>query len=100
MNSGRFKNAINSEKIVLVDFYTDWCAPCKLMGPVLEEVKNDLKDNIKIIKVNVDSNPFIAATYKIQSIPTLVIFINGNIYWKGIGLKTAQEIKSALKKQE
>ncbi|VAW17795.1 hypothetical protein MNBD_BACTEROID01-2334 [hydrothermal vent metagenome] len=99
MNSGRFKNAINSEKIVLVNFYADWCVPCKLMDPVLEKVKNDLKNSIKIIKVNVDRNPFIAATYKIRSIPTLVAFINGSIYWKGVGLKTAREIKSALKKQ-
>lgn len=96
MSSGRFENVINSEKIVLVNFYADWCTPCKQMGPVLKGLKNELKDNIKIIKVNIDRNPFIATKYQIKSIPTLLIFKNGNVFWKGIGVKSSQEIKSAL----
>ncbi len=95
----RFLNIINSETPVLVDFYADWCEPCKQMAPVLKEVKSDLKENVRIIKVNVDKNPFIATKYQIRSIPTLIIFKKGEQQWKGVGLQQASDLKNVLRQQ-
>lgn len=96
---GRFVSIINSDKPVLVDFYADWCSPCKQMPPILKEVKSELKENVRIIKVNVDKNPAIASHYQIRSIPTVIIFKNGEPCWTGVGLRPAHELKAALKQQ-
>ena len=93
----KFQNIINSKQPVLVDFYADWCGPCKQMPPILKDVKNDLKEHVRIIKVNVDKNPFIATKYQIRSIPTVMIFKNGKDIWKGLGVRPAQELKSVLR---
>jgi len=93
----KFENIINSNQPIVVDFYADWCVPCKQMPPILKDVKDDLKENIRIIKVNVDKNPFIATKYKIRSIPTIMIFKNGKDIWKGQGVRPAQELKSVLR---
>lgn len=95
--NGKFLNIINSEKPVLVDFYADWCAPCKQMPPILKDVKSRLKDNVRIIKVNVDKNPFIATRYQIRSIPTVIIFKKGIPCWTGVGLRPASELASVLR---
>lgn len=92
----KFDVIINSEKQVLVDFYAEWCGPCKTMAPILKEVKNDLKDNIRIIKVNVDKNPVIAETYQIRNIPTLILFRNGQQLWSGVGVVSAADIKKVI----
>ncbi len=97
--NGRFQNIINSSRPVLVDFYADWCVPCKEISPILKEVKNELKEGVKIIKVNVDKNPFIATKYKISSIPTLIVFKNGLPRWTGKGIYPADEIKSVIRNQ-
>ncbi|MBN1820765.1 MAG: thioredoxin [Prolixibacteraceae bacterium] len=96
MNKGRFQSVINSDKPVLVDFYADWCMPCKQMTPILKELKDDLKDAVKIIKVNVDKNPFIATHYNIRSIPTIMLFKNGTQLWTGLGVKSKPELKQVL----
>jgi len=80
--NGRFVNIINSNKPVLVDFFADWCQPCKQMSPILKEVKSELKENVRIIKVNVDKNPAIATRYQIRSIPTVIVFKNGEPIWE------------------
>lgn len=95
----KFQNIINSNKPVLVDFYTDWCVPCKLVHPVLKQVKQDLKGNVKIIKVNVDKNPFIASQFKIKTLPTIIVFKNGKPYWTHSGICDASEIKSVITEQ-
>ncbi len=94
----KFQNIINSKRPVLVDFYTDWCVPCKEVPSILKEVKTDLKNSVRIIKVNVDKNPFIATKYQIRSVPTLIIFKNGLPHWTGVGLQNAVEIKKILRK--
>jgi len=93
----KFQNIINSKQPVLVDFYADWCGPCKQMPPILKDVKHDLKERVRIIKVNVDKNPFIATKYQIRSIPTIMIFKNGKDIWKGLGVRSAHELKSVLR---
>lgn len=94
--NGRFLNIINSDKPVLVDFYAEWCGPCKQMSPILKDVKSELKDNVRIIKVDVDKNPMIATRYQIRSIPTVMIFKNGELMWTGVGLRLANELKTVL----
>ncbi|HPE77522.1 MAG TPA: thioredoxin [Draconibacterium sp.] len=93
----RFLNIINSDKPVLVDFFADWCEPCKQMAPILKDVKMELKESIRILKVNVDKNPVIATKYQIRNIPTVIIFKNGQPQWKGVGVKPAYELTSILR---
>lgn len=93
----KFQNIINSRKPVLVDFYADWCGPCKEVPPILKKVKKELKEGIRIIKVNVDKNPFIASKYQIRSIPTLIIFKEGLPRWTGVGICHANELKDIIR---
>ncbi|MCG6187704.1 thioredoxin [Maribellus maritimus] len=95
--NGKFQSIIKSKRPVLVDFYADWCGPCKQVPQILKEVKEDLKDKVRIIKVNVDRNPFIASKYQIKSIPTLIIFQNGMPQWTGVGVRHASELKEIIK---
>ncbi len=93
----KFLNIINSERPVLVDFYADWCGPCKQMPNILKDVKSKLKESVRIIKVNVDKNPFIATEYQIRSVPTIIIFKKGKPCWTGVGLHPASELTSVLR---
>ena len=95
--NAKFQNIINSKRPVLVDFYADWCGPCKEMPAILKQVKEDLKEGVRIVKVNVDKNPFIATQYQIKSIPTLIVFKNGSPHWTGVGVQNASEIKKVLR---
>lgn len=96
---GKFKNIINSNKPVLVDFYADWCIPCKQMPPILKQVKDELKEQVRIIKVDVDRNPQIASQFQIRSIPTLMLFKNGEAKWTGLGVRPVNEIKMMVQAQ-
>ena len=92
-----FNQIINTNKPVLIDFYADWCQPCKMVTPILKQVKDNLGDDIKIVKINVDKNPSISAKYSIRSIPTLILFKNGNIEWNKAGVASASEIIKKVK---
>ncbi len=96
MMIGKFNSIINSSRPVLVDFYADWCMPCKQMPAILKEVKDELKDQVKIIKVDVDRNPNIASKYRIKSIPTVMLFRNGELKWTGMGVRPAYELKNII----
>jgi thioredoxin 1 len=96
MNNSRFFTLIESAKPVLADFYADWCIPCKQMDPVLKEIKTEFGENIRIVKVNVDINPFISDTYKIHNIPTFILFRKGEIVWKGMGFIPTEQLKEIL----
>ncbi|MHA7110021.1 thioredoxin [Sunxiuqinia elliptica] len=96
--SRRFKSIIKSERPVLVDFYADWCEPCKQIPPILKKVKNNFKESVRIIKVNVDNNPFIASHYQVRSIPTLILFKKGDVQWTGVGIVDASELSSEISK--
>jgi thioredoxin 1 len=93
-----FKAIINSETPVLVDFFAEWCGPCKMMPPILNQVKAELKDQVKIIKVDVDKNQAAAQAYRVQGVPTLMIFHKGEVVWRQSGVIQAGEILSQFKK--
>lgn len=80
-----FQKIIASETPVLVDFFAEWCGPCQMMTPVLQEVKAELKDDIKILKVDVDKNMKLAAQHKVRGVPTLALFQNGQLLWRQSG---------------
>lgn len=92
----KFSDIINSNQLTLVDFFATWCGPCKQMHPVLEHLKADLGDNIRIIKVDVDKNGPLAATYRIQSVPTLMLFRAGEMLWRQSGAMSLADLKNLL----
>lgn len=87
-----FNNIINSEKPVLVDFFAEWCGPCKTMAPILKDVKTHMQDKATIIKIDVDKNPEVASIYQIRSVPTLIMFKKGQLVWKQSGVVPTQEL--------
>lgn len=91
-----FGEIIQGEKPVLVDFSAEWCGPCKMMPPILKEVKNSLGEQITILKMDIDKNPTIAGAYQIQSVPTLIVFKGGEIKWRQSGVIGAGPLKSVL----
>ncbi len=91
-----FSELILGNQPVLVDFYADWCAPCRMMAPILEQVSADMSGKVKIVKVNVDKNQSAAMKYNIRSIPTLILFQNGEVKWQGVGVIQAEQIKQIV----
>ena len=91
-----FSEIIQSSKPVLVDFYADWCGPCRMMKPILENVKQKVGDDATIIKVDVDKNSATAATYDVTSIPTLMIFQKGKVKWRQTGVVQANQLIQQL----
>jgi thioredoxin 1 len=91
-----FTELINSGKPVLVDFFAEWCQPCKMMTPVLTELKERLGDQLTILKINVDRNPGVAAQYQIQGVPTLVLFRNGHIAWRQSGVLPVDQLQQIV----
>jgi len=92
-----FDEIIHSDKPVLVDFFATWCGPCKMMSPILTDVKQKLGENIRIIKVDVDQSPQAAAAYQVQGVPTLILFKNGQALWRQSGVVPAQELERVIK---
>lgn len=95
-----FTDLINQNKPTLVDFFATWCGPCRMQGPILEDVKNKIGDAANIIKVDIDKNEELAARYNVRSVPTLILFKNGEAVWRTVGLQQADILLGKLKEHE
>lgn len=92
----KFTDIINSNQLTLVDFFATWCGPCKMMHPVLEQLKSELGDQVRIIKLDVDKNEALANAYRIQSVPTLMLFRKGETLWRQSGAMRLADLKSLI----
>lgn len=93
----KFHEIIQSDRLVLVDFYAVWCGPCKMMAPLLEQLKANLGEGLTILKVDVDRNPAVANSYQISGVPTLIAFRKGQVKWRHSGVLPVHELERILK---
>ena len=91
-----FKDIISGSQLTLVDFYATWCGPCKYMHPILEQLKDVMGDRIRVLKLDVDKNAELADVYRIQSVPTLMLFRNGQVLWRQSGLMMLDDLKRVI----
>jgi len=87
-----FQNIINSNQPTLVDFYTNWCGPCKTQAPIMKQLAPEIKGKARILKIDVDKNQLLAAKYRVQSVPTLILFKGGQEVWRQSGVATKQQL--------
>jgi thioredoxin 1 len=95
----RFNDLVNGDQPVLVDFTAAWCGPCKMMAPILQEVKNEMGERLTLLKVDVDRNPEAATIYGIQSVPTLILFKKGKQFWRHSGVISAGQLITKINEQ-
>lgn len=94
-----FKAMINDKKPTLVDFFATWCGPCKMQSPILEQVKKEVGDAANIIKIDVDQNTALSQEYRIQSVPTLILFKEGEAVWRGYGVHQANQLVEKIRER-
>jgi thioredoxin 1 len=91
-----FNDIIQADKPVLIDFFAEWCGPCKLMKPILTELRQRMGDKIRILKVDVDRSPVVSSAFDIQSVPTLMLIRNKNIVWRQAGVVQAVQLEQII----
>jgi thioredoxin 1 len=93
---GKLSEILNGETPVLIDFFAEWCGPCKMMSPILKEVKDELGNDVIILKINVDTNTAIAKKYQIMGVPTFMIFKQGKMLWRQSGMLKQQDLVNLI----
>ena len=96
----KFNEMINGEQLRLVDFFATWCGPCKMMHPILEQLKEKMGDDIRILKVDVDKNEALSMQYRIQSVPTLMLFKKGEMLWRQSGAMSLNDLMQKISQQQ
>lgn len=96
----KFNEMINGELLTLVDFFATWCGPCKMMHPILEQLKEKMGDDIRILKVDVDKNEALSMQYRIQSVPTLMLFKKGEMLWRQSGAMSLNDLIQKISQQQ
>lgn len=96
----KFNEMINGELLTLVDFFATWCGPCKMMHPILEQLKEKMGDDIRILKVDVDKNEALSMQYRIQSVPTLMLFKKGEMLWRQSGAISLNDLMLKISQQQ
>lgn len=91
-----FSEIINQDKPVLVDFFAEWCGPCKMMSPILSEVKSKVGDAVSVLKIDVDKNPQVASNFQVKGVPTLILFKKGKVLWRKSGVVPADELENTI----
>lgn len=91
-----FQELISSDVPLLIDFYADWCGPCRVLSPIIQDIKNDLGEQIKVVKIDVDANQSLSTNLEVMSIPTIMIYKKGELLWRAAGVQTKQAILKQL----
>ena len=92
----KLNEIINGSQLTLVDFFATWCGPCKMMHPVLEQLKEEMGDSLRIIKIDIDKNEALMEQYRIQSVPTLMLFRKGDALWRQSGAMSLSDLKKVV----